>query len=245
MSRKFDSQEFEQKYQKYICEGIFNEEPHYYPRYKSRYKSLIKRFAAQAGSDKLKVLDIGGGQLSLMCRVLWQDDAVAADIGGPHLNYLKDNDVETVEWNLCEQESPFQQTFDVVFFSEVIEHLPIPGHLVLEKLRAALKPGGLMLCSTPNLYRMRNRVYMLIGRQIFDYFRYPKDSGLGHVLEYSIDHLQWQFEQAQFENIKIDYEQMHHFPNNPVFRLLYLLGSPLFLVPAFRDNLVVEAYASQ
>ena len=95
----------------------------------------------------------------------------------------------------------------------------MPGHIVLERLKIALKPGGKIICSTANLYRLRNIVYMAIGKQIFDYFRIPETQGLGHVMEYSIDHLQWQIEKSGLQNCDIKYCQMPHSPNDPVSEL--------------------------
>jgi len=238
MARPWDDSRFEDRFSALIAGGSFNEEPGYYPRYKSRYKDLLERYAALAPSEPQDVLDIGGGQFALMCKALWNDRAHAADIGGPHLDYLRSQGVETTQWNLCGEATPFADRFDFIFFSEVIEHLPIPGHIVLERIKAALKPGGTLICSTPNLYRLRNIVYMATGRRIFDHFRMPTDTGLGHVLEYSEEHLIWQLQTAGFRNPSVTFVQMHHSPNSPVFRAMYYLGSPLFLVPRLRDNLV-------
>jgi 2-polyprenyl-3-methyl-5-hydroxy-6-metoxy-1,4-benzoquinol methylase len=49
--------------------------------------------------------------------------------------------VKATRWNLCNEGAPYKEKFDFVFFSEFIEHLPIPGHLVLEKIKTLLKPG--------------------------------------------------------------------------------------------------------
>jgi len=133
--------------------------------------------------------------------------------------------------------------FDFVFFSEVIEHLPIPGYIVLERLRKVLRASGVIICTTPNLYRLRNMLYMALGRPIFDYFRYPDDdTALSHVLEYSRDHLDWQFKKAGFTQCRVEYSQMHHSPTNPLHRPLAWLGYPLHIVPHWRDNSVVTAY---
>lgn len=241
MPRHWNQARFEDDYERLIVNGIFNEEPHYYPRYQSRYADLLRRYAQLAPTGPQEVLDIGGGQLGLMCHALWGDRAHACDIGGPHLAYLERNGLTTTCWNLCTEPAPFEERFDVVFFSEVIEHLPIPGHQVLEKLLGCLKPGGTLICSTPNLYRLRNIVYMALGKRIYDHFRMPTTEGLGHVLEYSQEHLHWQLEAAGFINTRIEFVQIHHSPNDVVFRILYWLGSPLFLVPRFRDNLVAIA----
>jgi hypothetical protein len=85
---------------------------------------------------------------------------------------------------------------------------------------------------------------MAIGRQIFDYFRYPDDeTSLSHVLEYSRDHLAWQFKKAGFTDYRVEYSQMHHSPTDPLFRPLAWLGYPLHIVPRWRDNLVATAFA--
>jgi 2-polyprenyl-3-methyl-5-hydroxy-6-metoxy-1,4-benzoquinol methylase len=154
------------------------------------------------------------------------------------------NGVPTLIWNVCTSEPPFSDKFDVVFFSEVIEHLPMPGYIALERLRSVLRPGGLLICTTPNLYRLRNVVYMALGKQIFDYFQLPdEEHSLSHVIEYSRDHLHWQFEKAGFNQINIEHCQMPHSPTNPLYRPLALLGAPLHIVPRWRDNLLAIAYA--
>lgn len=241
MTRAWNDSLFEGVFDRMIVGGTFNEESAYYPRYKSRYKDLLQRYAELSPATPQRVLDVGGGQLGLICRAMWNDEAHAADIGGEHLAYLRSQGVGTTIWNLCADEQPFENQFDFVFFSEVIEHLPIPGHIVLERLRRALRPGGTLICSTPNLYRLRNIVFMVMGRRIYDHFRMPTNEGLGHVLEYSYEHLVWQLETAGFAKPEVVYVQMHHAPNQLADRILYAIGSPLFLVPRWRDNLVAIA----
>jgi SAM-dependent methyltransferase len=241
MPRVWNQTAFDAAFNGQVVGGTLNEEPAYYPRYKSRYADLLKRYAAMVPEPPQDVLDIGGGQFALLCKALWNDRAWVADIGGEHLEYVRQSGVETTVWNLCSDAQPFESRFDFIFFSEVIEHLPIPGHLVLGRLRAALRPGGTLICSTPNLYRPRNIVYLAIGKPIFDYFTIPLDRGLGHVLEYSVDHLRWQFNAAGFTQLQLKLVQMGHSPNDLRFRAMYWLGSPIFLIPRFRDNIVVVA----
>jgi len=244
MARQWKPREFDLLYDEFIC----RDEMHfggraYYLRYRSRYKECIERFAGLAPPPPIDTLDVGGGQLALMCTKLWGDHGVVADLPGQHLSYMAAHGVETHQWNLLRAEPPLLAKFDFVFFSEVIEHLPIPGHIILERLRKVLRPGGVLICTTPNLYRLRNVVYMTLGREIFDYFQYPDDEkALSHVLEYSRDHLDWQFRKAGFTQYRVEYSQMHHSPTNPLFRPLAWLGYPLHLVPRWRDNLVATAF---
>ena len=245
MARPWKPHEFDSLYKRYICQDEFKfGGKDYYVRYRSRYKECIKRFAALAPFHHTDVLDIGGGQLALMCAKLWNDRGVAADLPGPHLDYIARQGIETIHWNVCTSDAPFTAKFGFVFFSEVIEHLPIPGYLVLRRLLKVLQPGGVLICTTPNLYRLRNVVYMALGRPIFDYFQYPdKDTALQHVLEYSRDHLDWQFKNAGFMQYRVEYSQMHHLPTHPLHVPLALLGYPLHIVPRWRDYLVATAYA--
>jgi SAM-dependent methyltransferase len=243
MARVWNSKDFDSVYSEFVCPRFGLAVADYCTRYRSRFETLIQRFCDLAPPTPIDVLDVGGGQLALLCKKLWNDRSCVADLVPWHFDYLKSHGVETVQWNLCDSAQAFSQQFDVIFFSEVIEHLPVPGHLVLEKLRRALKPKGIVICSTPNFYRIRNLVYVALGLRIFDYFHMSEDRSLGHVIEYSRDHLQWQFKKAEFEDCRIEFCQMHHSPNNPVFRIMSFIGSPLFLVPRFRDNLLAIARA--
>ncbi len=243
MSRQFDIKAFDRFYDEAVVHGRFNEVADYYPRYRSRYRAILRKYAEVAGPPPARVLDIGGGQHALLAKLLWGDRATLADIAGSHFDYLRQRGVDVVEWNLCSDEQPFVGEFDAIFFSEVIEHLPIPGHVVLERLRIALRPGGVIICTTPNLYRLRNVVYMALGKQMYDYFRMPTDRGLGHVLEYSQDHLKWQFERAGFEGVRVEFYQLPHKIKALHFRVLSWFGYPLLLMPRFRDYLIATAWA--
>jgi SAM-dependent methyltransferase len=243
LPRELDLHAFRRAYDRLIVGGRWNEEPDYYPRYRSRYQMLLERYAREMGPAPIDVLEVGGGQHALLAKELWNDRAAVADLGGPQLDTLRANGVETMTWDLCSEAQPAVARFDAIFFCEVIEHLPIPGHVALGRLRRALRPGGRIVISTPNLYRLRNVVYLAAGIPIFDYFRMPEERGLGHVLEYSSDHLRWQMEKAGFRDCAIELRQAAHAPTRLVPRVLSWIGYPLFLVPRFRDNLVAVATA--
>jgi SAM-dependent methyltransferase len=245
MARSWKPREFDSLYERFIChEGFQFGGRAYYLRYRSRFRECLRRFADMAPTHPVDVLDVGGGQMALLCSKLWNDRGVVSDLPGAHLTFMANNGVEAIEWNLLKTEPPFVTKFDVVFFVEVIEHLPIPGYIVLERLRKILRPAGVIICTTPNLYRLRNVLWMALGLPIFDYFRYPdEEKALSHILEYSLDHLDWQFRKAGFTDCRVEYSQMHHLPTNPLLRPLALLGYPLHMVPRWRDTLLATARA--
>jgi SAM-dependent methyltransferase len=220
----------------------WQEEPQYYPRYKERYLAVLREFARTARVTSTDILEIGGGQLAYLSLQLWgRDQACVADISTGCFAGLNERGIDTFQWNVAADDAPCAQKFDVIFLSEVIEHLPVPGHVPLARLRAMLRPGGLLLCSTPNLYRLRNIVYLATGRPLFDHFGLPGEHGYGHVLEYSAEHLAWQFEQAGFTDVKIELRDFSHAPNKPADRALAALGAPLRRIPRYRDNLLAVA----
>jgi len=60
---------------------------------------------------------------------------------------------------------PFEDSsFDVVYCSEVIEHLYNPDNAI-EEFKRVLKPRGKILLSTPNLAAWYNRVLLVLGIQ--------------------------------------------------------------------------------
>lgn len=80
---------------------------------------------------------------------------------------------------ICNIESdrfPFESGFfDLVIFTEVLEHLPqSPTHAIKEMARVT-KKGGHILLTTPNIARSINRLKLLLGKSV----TYP----LSHLLE--------------------------------------------------------------
>ncbi len=97
MARQYSKDEFNGLYERFICQDAIQPNARaYYMRYRSRYKLCIDRFAQIAPPDPIDVLDIGVGQLALLCRKLWNDRAVVADLPGKHLAYIASHGVETV-----------------------------------------------------------------------------------------------------------------------------------------------------
>jgi SAM-dependent methyltransferase len=242
--RAFSQELFNSAFAEMVSGMRWQEELHYYPRYRARYLAMLKEFARSAPDRPLDVLEVGGGQLAFLTTRIWGTDrACVADIEDSCFAGLREHGIGAFVWNLALADPPAGAAFDVIFFSEVIEHLPVPGHIPLSRLRSILRPGGLLLCSTPNLYRLRNIVYLMRGHQLFDHFDLPGERGYGHVLEYTAEHLSWQLRRAGFQDFSVELRDFAHVPNQPLDRVLAVLGSPLRRIPRHRDNLLAVARA--
>lgn len=83
--------------------------------------------------------------------------------------------------------------FDTVVFSEVMEHLRFPQKALAEISRV-LQPGGRLIGSVPNAFRLRNRWKFLCGK--------PFESDPSHLRSYSHELLRWEL-RNHFENVSI------------------------------------------
>lgn len=73
------------------------------------------------------------------------------------------------QFNVEQDVFPYaDNSFDVVLFCEIIEHLlSDPVHALLE-IRRVLKPGGIMVLTTPNVARLDNVRKVIAGENIYD-----------------------------------------------------------------------------
>jgi hypothetical protein len=105
-----------------------------------------------------------------------------------------------------------------------------------------MKPGGLLFMTTPNLYRLRNVIRLMLGMRVFDHFFIPeRGHSIGHPFEYSAEHLSWQISQGGFKDIDVTYRQLSLSGSTFRAKLARMLLSPLLLREKFRDSLVVSA----
>ncbi len=81
-------------------------------------------------------------------------------------------------------------SFDLVVWSEVIEHLTENPVHTLGEIHRVLKPGGCVVISTPNVCRADNVLDMLIGRNIYDPYHLGSVlKGSRHSREYTYQEL--------------------------------------------------------
>lgn len=132
------------------------------------------------------------------------------------------------------EDLPFdQKSFDVVVFSEVMEHLRFPQKALAEISRVLMHQGRL-IGSVPNAFRLRNRWKFLCGK--------PFESDPSHLRSYSNSTLKAELEE-KFNEVKIHPVSGHLLGGGskgvPVFRWL-----PFKIRALFSLDLVFEARRS-
>jgi SAM-dependent methyltransferase len=121
---------------------------------------LIREWVAGPG---LRVLDLGCRDGALTSAYLSGNRVVGVDIDRAALDRASQRGIETV-WADLDQPLPFEDaSFDVVVIAEVLEHLRFPENVISEAKRV-LVPGGTLIGSVPNCYRLKSRLRFLLGQ---------------------------------------------------------------------------------
>ncbi|HLG07651.1 MAG TPA: methyltransferase domain-containing protein [Gaiellaceae bacterium] len=122
----------------------------------------IPLFQAAIGHGK-RVLDLGCRSGALTRHFLEGNEVVGLDVDRSALAKAEALGIEPVQANV-QDPLPFEDgSFDAVVAGELLEHLQFPDALVAE-IRRVLRPGGVIVGSVPNAYRLQGRLRFLFGR---------------------------------------------------------------------------------
>ena len=238
----FTKKNFDCAYSKAILNSKFFEKDSYYIQQKIRYFNTLKCIRKLPLPETPQLLEVSGGQIALICQELFDCQSTVIDVNETYKQSLLEHQIQFQVCDLLHDDLQKRNYYDLVVMCEVIEHMPIPPHIVLEKIKSWIKPGGWLFLTTPNLYRLRNLVRLALGLRVFDTFLIPKrGSSIGHPFEYSQAHLKWQLETAGFESINIELRQLDNAGATLQTQIGRAIASPLLLRPLWRDKLVAVA----
>jgi SAM-dependent methyltransferase len=235
---------FDRIYSSHIVGTGFCESDDYYRYDKERYWRSLELFSELDLPQPANILEIGGGQMAVLCKLLFNDNCVVGDISERYVAPLEKVGVPFIRYNLLEPSDlpSKEQSFDCIILLEVIEHIPLPAYVVFGNIQRLLKKGGILFLTTPNLFRLRNLVRMILGNEFLDHFALPEpEEGLGHQLEYSAPHLRWQLERAGMEVLMMKHDELGRAGHSRKTRLARSLLAPLRLRPKWRDGIAAAA----
>jgi SAM-dependent methyltransferase len=122
----------------------------------------IPLFQAAIGRGR-RVLDLGCRSGAFTRHFLEGNEVVGLDIDRAALAKAAELGIDTVVGDV-EDPLPFpDESFDAVVAGELLEHLRFPDALVAEA-RRVLRPGGVLVGSVPNAFRIQSRPRFLRGR---------------------------------------------------------------------------------
>ena len=162
----------------------------------------IPFFQAAVGSGK-RVLDLGCRSGALTRHFLDGNEVFGLDVDAAALAKAAELGIEPVEANV-EEPLPFEDaSFDAVVAGELFEHLQFPDALVAE-IRRVLRPGGVLVGSVPNAFRVQSRLRFLRGR--------PPEDDPTHLRMFSPDGMRKLlsgFEDAELTFVGGRYRRLH------------------------------------
>jgi hypothetical protein len=141
--------------------------------------------------------------------------------------------------------------YNCVIFLEVIEHMHMNPEYLLAEIRKKLRPGGLLILSTPNMMCFGNRLRMLANRKLM-HFTYPpfNSAGLhGHAHDriYSPAEMKQYFQNTQWSSFEICYHSLAVADSISHYDALWkrIVSLPVllikYLVPSTRQHLLALA----
>ncbi|HYW79912.1 MAG TPA: methyltransferase domain-containing protein [Thermoguttaceae bacterium] len=92
--------------------------------------------------------------------------------------------------NLDDAILPFDdESFDVVIFTEVLEHIFAPPSDILREVKRIMRPSGKLILGVPNIARLSERIRLLLGRSPLPAADHQMNKdwqhGHGHIHEYT------------------------------------------------------------
>lgn len=166
-------------------------------RYEKRYMEEHQyRFAyikarIPSSCSLLRILDIGTTPFTLSLKRTYSNYDVYGLDRTEHLAArCRSEGVNLILADLDTDSIPVEDDwFDVVIFTEVLEHVFAPPSDVLRRITRKIKPGGKLILSVPNIATLLNRLNLLIGKTPLpdpdDQMKKDWVHGHGHLHEYT------------------------------------------------------------
>jgi SAM-dependent methyltransferase len=173
-----------------------------------------------------RVLDVGSGSGALAARLLARGFAViASDFDGSDYRAQP----PFVQWDASSLDLPgdvASSSLDGVCAIEVLEHVENPAQ-ALRNFYQVLRPGGLLVVSTPNLAHPRSRVKFLL-RGAPSYFGRVEFRNSGHRTMLPHWMLDLAIEEAGFEDVNVTFAGSLGLSG--LSKLSYAAASPIFSI---------------
>jgi SAM-dependent methyltransferase len=227
-------------------------EREYFLIHVARYQYILEQiqWLSNQRSAPLRILDVGcypyhlGAALEGMGHHVY---GIASSHEPIHTPKIKVCNIEVDKF-------PFKDNFfDLVIFTEVLEHLPqAPAH-ALKQMHRVTKKGGYMLVTTPNIARSINRLKLIFGKSItYPLSQVTENEGKGSIIyhrhnrEYTLSELKtlavfsgWKIKTASYF-ISYTPTRRRARPDSLIIKLAKWANyTAMRLIPSLADTLLI------
>lgn len=159
-----------------------------------RFSKLLKRIELNIGllrktKPELKILDIGPTPFTIFLKNKFNKHKFCVLDRTTYLkNRFEQNRIEFSSCNLDQDKFPFEDgSFDIIIFTEVLEHIFAPPSEILKELNRILSSDGKLILSVPNIASIENRIKLLFGISPLENadIQLRKNWSHGHLHEYT------------------------------------------------------------
>jgi SAM-dependent methyltransferase len=233
-------------------EGVIS----YLEEHTYRYQEIIK--SIPRSPSPIRVLDIGTTPFTIFLKENYPHFEVSTlDITPIMKERCQASGIKFAVCDLARQPIPFPDNyFDLVIFTEVLEHLFALPSEVLKEIRRVMRAQGKLILSVPNFASLIKRIKLLLGINplpaIDDQVRGGGRCGYGHIREYTMGEIVPILKVSEFTILKKKFLQpsvigaFREFDKKGFRALLtgiyYMIG---LLVPAFRATIYIECRAAK
>jgi SAM-dependent methyltransferase len=160
--------------------------------HKARRADILRLCQSQVPNPSARVLDIGRSELTACLLNYYKDVHTlgfdpSVDDGGHREISRMDDTVPHITFDLLNSHHvsgwPHIGCFDLIVFSEVIEHLCVAPEFVFAFLSSLLSSDGVLVCTTPNAADIAKRIRLMLGRNPYERLRLSTNPG--HIREYT------------------------------------------------------------
>jgi 2-polyprenyl-3-methyl-5-hydroxy-6-metoxy-1,4-benzoquinol methylase len=165
---------------------------YYVDLHKERFADILQICRSYVANPSARVLDVGRSELTAHLLKLYSNVTtlgidLSTDDGG-HREMSRMETVAHIAFDLLNSTQidkwPESGGFDLIVFSEVLEHLSVAPEFVFALLNSLLSDTGVLICTTPNAADVAKRVRLVCGRNPFERIRLYSTNP-GHIREYT------------------------------------------------------------
>jgi SAM-dependent methyltransferase len=227
-------------YDEAIVGRTFVENASYYRMSGQRFWQCFHRIDLLDLPRGATALDIGGGIMAVLLKQLLGFDAAVGDVNDKGREDVTALGLKFDIVDLFSDERQDLSRYDLIVLQEVIEHIPQPPYLVLNRIKHLMNENGLLFLTTPNGNRFRNIAYMIAGKEILDKYRYP-DPGeaLGHQHEYTMQQMLWQSQRGGMEVAYASFYEDGFKGASLMARIARTLSAPVQMIPYLRNGIMI------